>query len=417
MKFIFSESHTLPWNGYTARYERGISGTHSASMYLAEALAELNHEVIFVNICNKIIPGNHLGVKYVNFNEFEVCDCDYIITTYHTNDLFIIDKINNFNKIIIIMNNPLCTLPYDGKNYLYKIDASKVIIAFISEFSKNNILLYPDSNLIKSFEHMLLYNSIDLNDIKSDEKDNNFIFFACLDRGFKMATQIINKFDINNSFKLYTNTYSDCNNDIYQNLNKNVFITENTSKNTILNYCAKGKYFLYPLINLDTNSVHYDCAPYVVLESLLSGVVVIAPKMKLFVELYGDAVCYIDTSDIIPEKDLTTVTLDSNTGDNIHPNFGYPILNRYVAKLKLLEENIDLYNSYVEKGRLLKDKYSNKNVVNTLINAIDVDFNLNLNTYKNIEQANQYIYKKNISTNMKLKNPKLMHNKLLNKYK
>jgi len=395
MKFIFSESYILHWNGYTARYEKGISGTHSASMYLAEALAALNHEVIFVHVFNKIIPGSYLGVKYINLDDFDACDCDYIITTYMVNDLLILNKINKYNKIIMIMNNPLDI--NNNRNLIHKINPNKIIIAFISEFSKNNILLNNTNTFLKNYQHILLYNSINLNDIKLiTKKENSFIFFACLERGFKMSVEIINKF--NNEFKLYTNTYS--NNSTYNNVkSNNIFITENTSKNTILSYCAKSKYFLYPLIDLDTNNIHYDCAPYVVLEALLSGVVVIAPKMKLFEELYGDAICYIDTNNIIQDIYLESEYVNGVRCNN-HPEFGYPVIDKYVEKLNLLEQNSEIYNSYVEKGLLLKEKYSHVNIVNTLLDNIDKlkDLHIDIN-----------------NTHLNTIN-KLLHNRL-NKYK
>ena len=122
MKFIFSESFNLNWNGYIARNEKGISGTHNASMYLAEALANLGHDVTILNTScylkniihrdkysaritikgteiiynNNIIIGEHLGVKYINISDIEdIIDCDYIITTYNVDDLDILKKVNN----------------------------------------------------------------------------------------------------------------------------------------------------------------------------------------------------------------------------------------------------------------------------------------------------------------------------------
>jgi len=404
MKFVFSESYILKWNGYTARNEKGISGTHNASMYLAEALARLNHEVIFVNVNNNIISGEYLNVKYINYDEFESCNCDYIITTYMTEDLKILSKILNYNKLIMIMNNPLY-IPYiyRNRNLLQLVNPNKIIIAFISECSKYHILLRKSNNYLKYYNQILLHNSIDINDIKSiTEKENSFIFFACLERGFKMAVEIRNRF--NKDFKIYTNTYS--NTDIYsQSESKNIIITENSSKNTILNYCAKSKYFIYSIVNLDTNNVHYDCAPYVILEALLSGVVVIAPRMKLFEELYGDAICYIDTTELISEKDLLFPGLDDKDCPlTIIPNFGRILIDKYVEKLNLLESNIDLYNSYVKKGILLKDKYDNIKIANFLLDSLSKVTDMS---------------KEDIETILKINNNnnKIVLNNRLNKYK
>jgi glycosyltransferase involved in cell wall biosynthesis len=158
----------------------------------------------------------------------------------------------------------------------------------------------------------MLYNSIDLNDLPFDSHEladshlsiqtlkekTNLCYFACIERGFKMALEISNQLN----YKLYTNTYYQP----FQYLLKqnNCIMAENSAKHTIFNYLKKSKYFVYPLINLDNGVIHYDTFAYVVLEALLMGVVVIAPKIGVYEELYGDAVCYIQTDDIIPKEDL-----------------------------------------------------------------------------------------------------------------
>jgi glycosyltransferase involved in cell wall biosynthesis len=380
MKFIFVESFKLNWNGYTARFKSGISGTHNTIMYLAEALAKLDHDVTVINTSfvtrhipkyntilynihylNNIIPNTYNNVKYINFDKFESTDCDYIITTYNTDDLVILKKINNYKKMIVIMNNPLTG---NNINKLQSLDKTKILIAFISNYSKDNILLNNDK-FLKEYQHILLHNSIDNNDIKPIvQKENSFIFFACIERGFKMSNEIIKKFDKTNKFKIYTNTYADIPKTIL-NINNNI-ITPDTSKNTIFEYCAKSKYFLYPLINLETNKIHCDTFAYVVLEALLHGVVVIAPKLELFVELYGDAICYVDSKSILTEDDLKYTDFCMN-----NKNFGYPLLNKYVEKLNLLESNSELYNSYVTKGLLLKEKFSNINIVKYLLDKLN----------------------------------------------
>jgi len=380
MKFIFVESFKLNWNGYTARFKSGISGTHNTIMYLAEALAKLDHDVTVINTSfvtrhipkyntilynihylNNIIPNTYNNVKYINFDKFESTDCDYIITTYNTDDLVILKKINNYKKMIVIMNNPLTG---SNINKFQSLDKTKILIAFISNYSKDNILLNNDK-FLKEYQHILLHNSIDNNDIKPIvQKENSFIFFACIERGFKMSNEIIKKFDKTNKFKIYTNTYADIPKTIL-NINNNI-ITPDTSKNTIFEYCAKSKYFLYPLINLETNKIHCDTFAYVVLEALLHGVVVIAPKLELFVELYGDAICYVDSKSILTEDDLKYTDFCMN-----NKNFGYPLLNKYVEKLNLLESNSELYNSYVTKGLLLKEKFSNINIVKYLLDKLN----------------------------------------------
>jgi hypothetical protein len=357
MKFVFPESINISkWNGEDARNHNGISGTHTAIMYLAEGLASLGHEVYIVGIFNNLIETTYLNVNYINYDNFNHDSCDFIITTYYLKDLNILDKIRSFNKIIILFNNDLCF--YDR---LFTIDKNKIILAYLNNFGKINIEnLQP---FLKQYKSILLPNSFNINDIKDvniSEKENSFVFFACMNRGFKLACEVYKKI---NNFNFYSSTYP--NKNLNKNLNNNI---ANTSKNEIFKYLVKSKYFVYPLINLDNNCIHYDTFAYVVLEALLHGVIVIAPKMKVYEEIYGDAVCYINTDGIIPTEDLLY-------WKKINYNFGYPLIDKYVEKIQMLENDEELRNSYIQKGLALKDKYSNKIIANNLINLINNKYN------------------------------------------
>ena len=374
MKFIFTESFPLIWNGYTARNNKGISGSHTVSMYLAEGLASKEGmDVTIVNLTvskeknggrfrylrqhtNNIIEGKHLNVNYINYSNLPRTTCDYIITTNWTDDLTILHKVTEYKKLIIIMHNNIYAATSEIKN----MDKSKVIIAYISKVSKENILNSDDS-FLKDFDSIILNNSIDTSMIKEVvEKEKSFVFFPCIERGYKMVLEVIKHFP---AFKLYTNMYVEDNIKLI-NPNEQIILTENSSKNTIYQYCAKSKYFVYPLINLETDRIHYDTFGYVVLEALVHGVVVITPKMAVYEELFGDAVCYIDTDDIIPKDDLIH-------WNKWNKNFGLPIINRYVEKIKLLEDNVELYSEYVKRGLALKEKYSNIKIASNLLNLLN----------------------------------------------
>jgi glycosyltransferase involved in cell wall biosynthesis len=171
-----------------------------------------------------------------------------------------------------------------------------------------------------------------------------------------MAIEIVNKLD---NFVLYANTYAEENRALTNSHNK-VIQTTGFSKYDIFNYLVNSKYFVYPLINLDNNCIHYDTFGYVVLEALLHGVVVIAPKIKVYEELYGDAICYIDTEGIIPEEDLLY-------WKKANPNFGFPIMDRYLEKIRLLESSEKLRKHYIEKGIEVCKKYSNIDIANILL--------------------------------------------------
>ena len=354
-KFIFVDSFDIKWNGQTARFNTGISGSHSALLYLAEGLAKIqNNEVIITSTVNNIIEGNYNNVEYKNMKNLIKTDYDYIIVSNVLTCLDILTKVSNYKKIIILTHNDL-----NKTEKLLNINKDKIIIAFISEFAKVNIIMVQP--FLNDYQHILLYNSIDSDVINCAEKDERSLcYFACIERGFKMVLKILEKLD---GFKLNVCSY---NTRAYKRKYKikNINILNNNSKQNVLLYTAKSKYFIYPLINLDNNMIHYDTFGYVVLEALLNKTIVIAPKIKVYEELYGDAVCYIDTDDIIPQEDLLYWKKENS-------NFGLPLLDRYVEKIKLLETDEALYNQYIEKGLMLKDKFCNIKISNQLMEYLN----------------------------------------------
>lgn len=358
MKIIFTESFDINnWNAEKARTECGVSGTHWASIYLAEGLAKRGHDVSFVSIKNNIAETNYNNVEYINCDNFKEDACDYIITTFFLQDLNILDKIKKYNKIIILMNNDLC----EHRN-LFRADKYKVIIAYLSMFGKINIENVQP--FLKDYNNIILPNSIDiesiyLEDNHINEKEKALAFFACYDRGFYLVKEIIKHFP---DFLMYYNSYyprppKEINN------NRQIIKTDNSSKQNTWDYLRKARYFVYPLINLDNNCIHYDTFCYSILEALLHGVIVITPKIGLYEELYGDSICYVETDDIIPKHDLLY-------WKKINPNFGYPIMERYIDKIKLLEKDAVLRNSYIQKGILLKNKFSNYEIGKVLMESI-----------------------------------------------
>jgi glycosyltransferase involved in cell wall biosynthesis len=176
------------------------------------------------------------------------------------------------------------------------------------------------------------------------------------------------------NFILYHNNYNL--NIVDSRNNTNIHLTNDTSKYCIFNTLSKCKYFIYPLINLDNNLIHYDTFGYVVLEALLHGVIVITPKIQVYEELYGDAICYIDTSDII-EKDDLSIWKNANNDNTFSlksiPNFGYPCIDKYIEKVNNLENDERLRNSYIEKGLALKEKFSSTNIANHLLQFLEMN--------------------------------------------
>ena len=357
MKFVFVDCFDIKWNGYTARYERGVSGSHNSQMYIAEAISkDIQNSVDFVSTENNIIECHYLDVNYINIDNFERTECDYIIIPMELRSLIILNKIQSYKKIIILTHNE-----FSYCNLLSQIEPNKILISYISEFAKTNIL--NTQPFLNNYKSIILHNSIDYNDfinyVDNSNKENQLCYFACIQRGYKMVVEILKKLD---NYKLVTNTYADIHRNLFITRENNVFVLDNSSKYNILNNISRSRYFIYPLIDLDNNCIHYDTFCYVVLEALLLGTVVIAPKIKVYEELYGGAICYIETDDLIPQEDLLY-------WKKYNHNFGYPLLNRYVEKVKLLDENDELRNSYIKKGLSLRHnfKFSNVKVASQLI--------------------------------------------------
>ena len=376
-RILFVETlHLKDWNGYTARYTRGISGTHTASMYLAEEFVKRGYEVDFVS--PNIINAVHLGVNYKNFELGVDKVYDYIFITNNMLDLQIVNKVIHYKKLFIVIHNPLLQPQLLG---LFKIEKSKIVIAFISESSKYAICLQQPS--LKTFSSILLYNSINLDDIQPViEKEDSFVFFACSDRGYTIAEKVAEAFP---SFKLHSNTYA---NELKYLLKEE---TTDSSKTGVFKCLAKSKYFVYPLINLEKSCMHYDCGPYVILEALLHGVIVITIRNPLFEELYGDAVCYIDIDDVISLDCFKTWS------PSIHikvefSKFLETYTQRFIDKVKLLENNIDLQNTYIRKGLALREKYSNKMIVDNFMSYLTAPKLKVLLFLTSLRQVKEYDY-------------------------
>ena len=356
-RILFIETlHLKGWNGYTARYKKGISGTHSASMYLAEALVEKGFHVDFVS--PNIINIKHLGVNYINFEWNNGIDkvYDYVFITNNMLDLQLLNKVVHYKKLFIVMHNPL--LQAELVN-LFSLEKEKTVFAFLSPSSKKAICLQQPS--LNNYQSMYLYNSIEIADLQPiNQKENAFVFFACSDRGYSIAASVADAFP---TFKLYSNTYA---NELKYLLREH---TTDSSKVEMFKCLAKSKYFVYPLINLEKGCIHYDCAPYVILEALLHGVIVITVRNSVFEELYGDAVCYIESDDLFSMDCFKTwsnkIEIKMEFKDFIN---GYT--ERFIDKVIELEGDIDLQNKYIQRGLALKERYSNKTIATQLINYI-----------------------------------------------
>ena len=326
MRFIFVESFELGnWNGKIARRGNSVSGGHNSIVYLSEGLARIpGTEVEVVSIKDNIAETTFNGVIYTNFSRFLTKSCDYVVSTNNPADLQILQKITSFKKIIIQSHSPI-----ENFEYLNQIDANRVIVSYVSETAKTR----TDMNSI------VFNNTFDSDDIHDNQLNNkkemSICYFACLERGYKLLPPIMEKLD---DYQLYTSAD----------------LTTNPSKYNVFQYISRSRYFIYPLIN------YHSTFGYCVLEALLHGTVVITPKIRAFEELYGDAICYIDASDIYSEQSL---------------------VDRYAEKVRFLDANPDIRNLYIQRGIKLKDKFCNKRRAKEFVEILKSDYQQTLNAH------------------------------------
>jgi hypothetical protein len=372
MKFVFVESFQLSkWNGYNARYIKGVSGSHNGPMYLAEALASFGHEVIFISMRNMMESIVYKNVRYMNYEDMPDMDTDVLVTTNNIFDYEIFQKLKKFRKVVLVIHNELYNdNPEDMHNFdpLFKLKPSSILVVYVSKTSRENFI--DSQSFLRCCNDVVLPNSIDLNDVVAcnwEKKMKSFVFFTAYERGMKMVSEILNKTP---NFILWTNTYNENERKWMEEIPGSIYLTADSSKHTIFNHLAHSRYFIYPLIDLDHRnpnagkfSINTDTFGYTVLEALLHGVVVLTPRMAVYEEWFGDAICYIDTDDLMPRSTLSV-------WKQCNENLGYPILYRYIAKIHELEANPALRLSYVEKGYALKDKFSNVTIANQLIDNL-----------------------------------------------
>jgi glycosyltransferase involved in cell wall biosynthesis len=394
MKFAFIESFLKKeWNGYTARYVNGTSGTHTSIYYLAEALSKKKHDVTIIQTQCNFTPKKVNGVFYQsmeNIPEDDDTHYDVLIFTFSINDMVVLDKIKNFDKVAFLM---ACTELHSTHHMhplyhvLNVVDFRLINMLYVSETSKLNA--FRINKRIEGLRHHLVYNSIDVKDFTNskgelytypeEKKENIFVFFACIERGFNIVLEVAKKingeyqFSIasEGKFNIVTSNYD---NKKYSHKieNVNVVHPKNTSKQEILEWNRKSKYFVYPLINTNNNVMHYDTFAYVVLEALLCGTIVIAPRMRVFEELYGDAIYYIDTTGVIENDDLIHSHFYDTKSCNVclkenKVDFWRPLVDRYANAVQELENDVELRKTYVNRGFSLKDKFSNEKIADRIV--------------------------------------------------
>lgn len=279
MKFIFLNSTNENWSGITIR-----DGTHNSSISkqfvnMTECLAK-NHNVKVVSIYN-IYPSlilKYNQVEYTNLNNLSIGNCDILILHKPSVDIQILSLFGNIKKIFFFVewyNN----LEEDD---LYILRKNEHITLIYSSIIIKNILTtkYNIENLINIVIAPCYFDNIYYN---NEEKENYISFFE------KSDTTIIN--DVMNCLE----DYQLCTPfDSFTNLKSRVVKMNFQNKIELL---KKSKYYICSCIY--DNKFVVDNFNYFILEALLCNVIVIAPRIKLIEEHFGDLIDYYDIDDLI----------------------------------------------------------------------------------------------------------------------
>jgi glycosyltransferase involved in cell wall biosynthesis len=361
-QIVFIESYTdqsSPWNGRMIREKSGVSGTITACVFLAELLSATGkYDVTFLS--RGIVDEVYRGVKYTNYYKIHEFVCDFVFITHNMQDLeMLYDKLKYEEakpKIISVIRHKLKNI-----SYLEFVKDHQMSVIYTSMSVKENCerINCPSTK----YPYTIIPNCIDIYELCEPprEKERAFVFFTELERGFDLAREVIVNFP---EFKLYCNTYVNQERLKLVSGDQLIKLDDFTSpKNRIYEILAKSKYFIYPLVNLENNAVHCSSFGYPILEALLHGVVVIAPRMKLYEELYGDAIYYVDAEgDVNPDV--------FKYWNQYEDDLGRPMIGKYIEAICELESNYFLYNSYVDRGLALKRKFSKETIGERVLSLI-----------------------------------------------
>ena len=94
--------------------------------------------------------------------------------------------------------------------------------------------------------------------------------------------------------------------------------------------------------------------------------------MRVFEELYGDAIYYINTDNILNQRDLEYSHWWDPTNSmiwyKVFSNISNLLVDRYVEAVQNLENDSNLRNTYIQRGFSLKEKFSNHTIANNFLN-------------------------------------------------
>jgi len=149
---------------------------------------------------------------------------------------------------------------------------------------------YPYKTIYNAVNDQIFTN----NDLDYAAKKGNYVFFASYERGGEICLKIFNELSKTYSdIKLHITSYEPEDKSRISSNNENILKYSSLSKKEIKLLLDKCDYFIYPLVNHHTGSVHHDTFACVVLEALACGVSVVSWDVACLKNIYRDHVYLI----------------------------------------------------------------------------------------------------------------------------
>lgn len=256
----------------------GFSGTDAQILEMSNWLNKMGHNSIIVK-----------DTELINLKDID--DIDVFCPSFYgwlSNVINFCKILSSKTKILLyIQSFSDCSQIFNLKKNIYIVGVSDYVKLYYSKYG------YPYKTIYNAINDEIFTD----NNLNYESKKGNYVFFASYERGGEMCLKIFNKLaNINSNIKLYITSYEP--KDIYkisQKNSENIIKLSSLSKKEIKSLLDKCDYFIYPLVNNLTGSVHHDTFACVVLEALACGVSVVSWNVACLKNLYRDNIYLIDT--------------------------------------------------------------------------------------------------------------------------